>query len=225
MSSKTLEPTAKSSETRARILESALRCFREGGFDASTMRQIAAEADMAVGAAYYHFDSKEALVMAFYEQSQKQMEPVVEKALRRPTDLEARLRAVIQGKFDCFGPNRALLGALSAHTDPQHPLSPFSKETEAIRENDIALFRKAVEGSRTRVPPDLMAHMPRLLWMYQMGLILFWVYDRSPGQARTVLLFDKSLGIVVRLIQLSSLSLMRPVRRIVRELLDTVYGD
>jgi AcrR family transcriptional regulator len=222
MTLKTTEPSPKAAETRSRILEAALRCFRERGFEAATMRQIAAEAGMATGAAYYHFASKDALVMAFYERSQHEMQPRAADALANSTDLTRRLRALIQTKIDCFEPHRALLGALSAHTDPEHPLSPFSKQTEAIRESDIALFRTAITGSGTRVPQDLMIHLPRLLWMYQMGLLLFWVYDRSPRQARTGLLFEKSLAIVVRLIKLSGLPLMRPVRRIVIDLLDTI---
>jgi AcrR family transcriptional regulator len=220
----TSEITAKSAETRKRILEAALACFRQRGFEAATMREIATEAGMSVGAAYYYFDSKEAIVMAFYERSQREMEPMTAQALASSRDLEERLRALIAVKFDCFAPNRTLLGALSGHTDPTHPLSPFSKETEAIREDDIAHFRQAVEGSRTHAPADLMEHLPRLLWLYQMGLILFWVYDRSAHQARTRLLFDKSLAIAVRLVKLSGLPLMRPVRRIVTDLLETIYG-
>jgi len=60
--------------------------------------------------------------------------------------------------------------------------------------------------------------------MYQMGIILFWIHDRSPAQERTRALIEKSLGIVVRLIQLSSLPLMRPLRRQALELYRIVAG-
>ena len=43
--------TAKSEETRERIFEAALRLFREQGFDETTMRNVAAEAGVATGAA------------------------------------------------------------------------------------------------------------------------------------------------------------------------------
>ena len=36
----------------------------------------------------------------------------------------------------------------------------------------------------------MVAHMPKILWLYQMGLILFWIYDRSEGQARTMRLLE-----------------------------------
>ena len=55
-----------------------------------------------------------------------------------------------------------------------------------------------------------------------MGVILFWIYDRSPRQARTRLLLDKSLGLVVNLIRLAGLPLMRPLRKTVLELIEIV---
>jgi len=71
----------KSDETRARILEAALAVFRERGFSSATMREIAAHAKVAVGAAYYYFDSKDAIVMAFYERTQREMGPAIEEKL------------------------------------------------------------------------------------------------------------------------------------------------
>src|ERR1700739_825424 len=94
----------KSEETRARILDAALRVFRERGFERATMREIAAEAGVALGAAYYYFESKEAIVMAFYERSQGEMQPELEAALAKSRTLETRLRSVIQEKFTYFAP-------------------------------------------------------------------------------------------------------------------------
>jgi len=224
--SKTVHKSVKKSdETRARMLEAALALFRDRGFESTTMRDIAQQAGVALGAVYYYFDSKDALVMAFYERTQMELAPLVEEALSKTQHLEDRLRALLTVKFDYFAPNRALLGALSTHIDPQHPLSPFSSAGQSIRDHDISLFAGALAGSKTRVPDDLKMHLPRLLWLYQMGLLLFWVYDRSPAQEKTKQLFEKSLSIVVNLIRLSSLPLMRPIRRLVTDLLEIVYGD
>lgn len=200
-------------------MDSALQLFRERGFDQTTMRQIAAAAGVAVGGAYYYFESKEALIMAFYEQAQQDMEPGIVQALTRHKGLEQRLRALLDAKFDYFEPNRSLLGALSGNVDPLHPLSPFSEQTKAIRDKDIGFFAQAIEGGSVHVPDDLRPHLPGVLWMYQMGLLLFWVYDRSTGQVRTRRVVDASLKIVVSLIKLSGFPLMRPVRKTVIELL------
>ena len=215
----------KSEETRTRILEAALAVFRERGFERSTMREIATAAEVAVGAAYYYFESKDAIVMAFYERSQSHMRPEIEALLDKSKTLEARLRAIISTKFECFGPNRKLLGALSAHADPEHPLSPFSSETKTIREQDIAFFSRAVADSAVKLPSNIKPYLPRLLWMYQMGLILFWVYDRSENQKRTTLLYEKTLKMILVTLKLAGIPLLRPLHRLAAELLEVVYGE
>ena len=215
----------KSDETRARILESALVTFRERGFENSTMREIAATAGVAVGATYYYFDSKDAIVMAFYQRAQREMAPSLDAILSEAKTLEARLRGLIKHKFEYFQANRALLGALSAHIDPAHSLSPFSRETAAIRERDIAFFERAVEDSKVKLPSNLIPYLPRLLWLYQMGLLLFWVYDHSPRQSRTQILFDKTLKMMLTAFKLAEVPLLRPLLRPAAELLHLIYGE
>jgi len=219
------EKGKKSEETRSRILEAALSVFQERGFAQATMREIAAEAGVAVGAAYYYFDSKDALVMAFYERAQEEMHRETEAALDRAKTLEARLRAIISAKFGYFAPNRRLLGALSAHVDPDHPLSPFSVETAQIREQDVRLFERAVAESGVKLPASVAPYLGRLLWMYQMGLILFWVYDKSAGQNRTMLLYEKTLKMILVTLRIAGFPLLRPLHRLAGELLAVVYGD
>jgi AcrR family transcriptional regulator len=215
----------KSEATRKQILSAALELFRKQGFEAATMREIARSAGVATGAAYYYFDSKDAIVLAFYDQAQRDMAPLLEQTLQETRDLEECLHRIIRIKLEYFHPSRAFLGALSAHTDPQHSLSPFSEQSRAIRESDIGFFARAINGSRSRPPDDLKPYLPRLLWMYQMGLILFWIYDRSEGQVKTSALLDKSLRVVVRLVKISGLPLMRPVRRMMIDLMDAAMGE
>ena len=40
-------------------------------------------------------------------------------------------------------------------------------------------------GSDLKLAAPLRRELPGLLWLLQMGLVLFWVYDDSPGQARS----------------------------------------
>ncbi|HEU4952484.1 MAG TPA: TetR family transcriptional regulator [Holophagaceae bacterium] len=216
-------PSPKAEATRARILHEALARFREKGFDATTMRDIAQAAGMSLGATYYHFESKEALVMAFYEESQEALQDRIPEAMAAHRDLASRVREVIRLRFEQFQPYRAMLGALFRNAaDPQHPLSPFSPATKGIRDRAIAHFEEAVRGGDVKVPKDLQPHLPRLLWMYQMGLILFWIHDRSEGQARTWTLLDKSLPLIVSALKLARLPLMGPVRGAAIDLLTTV---
>jgi len=215
-----MPPRSKSDETRARILAAAIDLFCRKSFAQTTMREIAADAGVALGAAYYYFDSKDAIVLAFYQQAQLELDPLLEEALAGSRDLGKRIRALLDAKLRYFEPNRQLLGALAAYADPEHPLSPFSERTRAIRENDIRFWDLAIEGSRTSVPDDLRSRLPQLLWLYQMGLILYWIYDRSPEQVRTAALIEKSVGLVAPLIKLASFPPLRPLRKAAVELID-----
>src|SRR5436305_11056650 len=104
--------TARAEETGKKILEAALELFRQEGFDRTTMRDIAQAANVATGAAYYYYVSKDAIVMDFYRRSSEEMQPKIEAALEGATGLEAKLRELIRVKLTHFGPNRGVLRAL-----------------------------------------------------------------------------------------------------------------
>ena len=208
-------------------MDAALELFREEGFDRATMRDIAARAGLATGAAYYHYDSKDSIVLDFYERSSAEMLPRVDAALKEAgADLEARLRTTIAAKLRYFAPNRGVLRALLRNgADPKHPLSPFSVETKSIREADIELFRRVLSESSLKTPRDVEPHLPSVLWFYQMGVILFWVVDDSENQARTERLLNLSAKSVVSLLRISGLPLMRPVRKTAIDLIAIVKGE
>lgn len=216
----------KSEETREAIYQAALAQFREDGFENATMRDIARRADMATGAAYYYYPSKESIVMEFYRRSCAAMQPEIAAALQGKRGLETRLRELIRAKLEYFSPNRAVLRALLRNgADPKYPLSPFSEETREIREIDIAWFAKILEDCGMRVPDDLRADLPGVLWFYQMGVILFWVTDDSPKQVRTERLLELSAKVVANLVRISTLPLMKPVRRTALDLIKIVKGE
>jgi AcrR family transcriptional regulator len=216
--------TPKSEETGRKILESALHLFRTAGFDTATMRGIAAQAEVAVGAAYYYYPSKEAIVLDFYRRSNEEMQPKIEAALDGVAGLEKRLLALMRVKLD--QPNREVLRALLRNgADPKHPLSPFSAETREIREIDLLWFRRILDNCGIRIPRDLAPHLPDVLWFFQMGVIFFWVIDDSPRQQRATRLLELSTKCVTALIKFSTLPLMRPLRRTALELIGIVKGD
>jgi AcrR family transcriptional regulator len=215
----------KSEETRERILNAALTLFHKRGFDASTMRDVAEEAGVATGAAYYYFPSKDAIIMDFYRRSSMEMQPKIEAALKQANGLERRLRELIRVKFLHFAPNRGVLRALLRNgADPKHPLSPFSPQTNEIRNIDIGWFRRILVDCGVRIPRDLEPHLPGVLWFFQMGVIFFWVIDESPNQARSSRLLDLAAKSVTSLIRISALPLMCPVRKAALELVEIVRG-
>ena len=206
--------TAKAEETRAKILDTALRLFRERGFDRTTMRDVATEAGVATGAAYYYFRSKEELVMAFYLRTAEDARDQFAAALASTKDLRKRLRALIEIKLRQFEDHRSLLTALlKAGVDPRDPLSPFGKETAEVRDDAVQWFARAFEGADVSIPKDVAPYLPRLFWLYHMGIIYFWIIDESPGRRRTQKLLEGTLDLLMQLLRIASLPLMGPIRK------------
>jgi len=216
-------PTPRAEDTRRRIYEAALKLFREKGFEQTTMRDIARKAGVALGAAYYYFSAKEAIVLAFYQDMQESSQESILEAMAGHKKLKDRIRCVLEKRLELLAPNRKFCDALFRHApDTADPLSPFSAETRPIRERAIEHLRVALEGSDVKVPADLKPQLPYLLWLYQMAVILFWLYDRSPHQERTQELIERSLGLLVNLLRLSGLPLMKPLRKAALELIETL---
>jgi AcrR family transcriptional regulator len=212
--------TSKAEQTRTTIAEAAMRLFRRDGYDATTMRAVAKEAGVSVGNAYYYFASKEHLVQAFYDGIQVDHAAAAEPVLSRETSFEGRLRGVLEAWVEVAEPHHAFAGQFFKNAaEPTSPLSPFSPESAPAREASTALYREVVEGSDLKVSRSLRAELPELLWLLQMGIVLFWVHDRSPGQARTRLLVTQGASLVDRLVRLSRIP---GVRGVVDDLLGVV---
>src|SRR5450759_38649 len=170
--------TKKATITGMKILDAALELFRTKGFDNTTMRDIAAKAGVATGAAYYYYPSKDAIVMAFYQRTFDEMQLKIQKVLDAPGGLEVRMRELIRLKLEHFGPNRGVLrGILRNGADPKHPVSPFSAETKALRDMEIGWFRLRLADEGVRLPRELEAHVPEVLWALHIGVMFFWIAD------------------------------------------------
>ncbi|MBA2891907.1 TetR family transcriptional regulator [Nonomuraea soli] len=200
--------------SREVIVETALRLFRERGYEATTMRAIAAEAGVSVGNAYYYFASKEALIQAYYDRAQAAHEEACRELLATETAFAARLSGVLKAWVQVSEPYHAFAVKFFKHAaEPDNPLSPFSRESSPVREAAISIYRRVVEGSKGRMDPDLRAELPELLWLMSMGIVLFWVHDNSPGCERTHRLIDVSVAMVDRLVGLSHLPGLRGITR------------
>jgi AcrR family transcriptional regulator len=176
--------------TRRLLLRRALALFQKKGVEATTMRDIAKAAGLSLGAAYYHFPSKDALVFAYYEETQTAMEAV------QPTgSLRERLGRLFHHKLELVRPHRRMLGTIVHRLiDPSDPLSVFSEDSATVRARSIAVFERALAGED--LPRELAA---RGLWLVMLGLLLALVRDASAGARRTHRLADETLDMLVPL--------------------------
>src|SRR5688572_16399152 len=104
--------TAKGEDTRERIYSAALSLFREHGFDATTMRDVAAAAGMSLGAAYHYFPSKDAIVLAYYERVSQEHAQRAAAELPEHPRLADRLTIAFNSKLAILRDDRPVMGAL-----------------------------------------------------------------------------------------------------------------
>ncbi|MEU6628002.1 TetR family transcriptional regulator [Streptomyces parvus] len=210
----------KSEQTRTLILETALRLFAERGYDRTTMRAIAQEAGVSVGNAYYYFSSKEHLVQGFYDRIAGEHATAVRPVLEGDGDLTVRIRGVLLGWLDVAEPyHRFAAQFFKNAADPDSPLSPFSEDSAAARDAAISIHERCIAGADVKSDPELAPLLPQLMWLMQMGLVLFWVYDRSEGAERSRRLVERTAPIAARAIALSRFRVLRPLVRQVHGLL------
>jgi AcrR family transcriptional regulator len=203
---------AASEQTRRQILDTALALFRERGFEETTIRDIASAAGLSLGAAYYYFKSKEAIVGAYYDYVQREHATRTRTVFESGGDLRTRLRAVLHAKIDIMQEDRRLLRALFRYGgDPDHALSWFGPATEEQRRLSIAVFEESIAGER--LPADVREAAPTLLWTLHMGILLYFLYDASPQQRRTRRLIDAAVDFSVDIRRMATSPLLRPMRK------------
>lgn len=222
--------TVKGEQTKALILSTALEMLQERGYEQTTMRAIAEKAGLSLGNAYHYFGSKDHLIQAFYQRTHEDHLRASLPALENESTLKARLLSVMRLKIDTLEPYHEFAGVLfKTAADPHSPLNPFAHASAPVRRDSIKLFEGLVAESKARIPNDLRSELPYLLWVYHMGIILFWIHDSSRKRARTYRLIDQTVDLLDKLISLASNPLMRPVRkkalRLVAELREDLSPD
>ncbi|CAG1016995.1 HTH-type transcriptional repressor NemR [Anaerolineales bacterium] len=83
-----------SSETYDKILQTARRLFVQQGYTATSMRQVAEQAEIGKATIYHHFPDKQAIVMALLQKSTDRMDEVLE-VIRAEGDPRQRIRVAV----------------------------------------------------------------------------------------------------------------------------------
>lgn len=220
--------TVKSEQTRRQLIDSALQLFRTQGYAKTTMRSIAEAAGVSVGNAYYYFRSKDELVAELYRLLQDEHRSRALPLLREGHNLGEHLKLILLAQLDILEPYHDFGAHFLRLAMPPSPSAAADRRRRRTTADDgigraksIALFRQAVTVSRPQPPLAIRDDLPELLWLVQMGVTLFWVYDSSPGQARSRRLVTNTAPLVAKLVILSRLPV---VRNIVEDVVKLLRG-
>ena len=179
----TKSPSTKSVDTRERIVIAALGLFESKGYNESTMRDIAKEAQVSLGLTYRYFSRKEELVLALYQKLAAQCVEKIQAlgegsiAMRYPAALELTL--------DTLSLHRSTLGALfSAGLSIDSSLAVLGDGTVDIREQMIDMYRQVITGSTDSPKANQVEQIAIIMYAGHLLTVLFWTQDRTEGQAQ-----------------------------------------
>ena len=171
-------------KTRTRILASALTLFSKKGYEHTTFTDIAARLKMTKGAVYWHFDSKEKLLVTLVDEMLTKFRRQIAEilpfggdfgALTFPAMADAMVRSAVQVVGDAKGMAFFLLvhehvkwsdaSMASVRDDLLHNtrFGPWSAFRKAV-ENDIAAGRAKADADPVQVATVCMAMWDGLVY-------------------------------------------------------------
>lgn len=148
----------RSDNRRQELMAAAAHLFNQRGYDATSMRDIAREAGMLAGSMYYHFSSKDDLIVATYEEGKRLISTAVLEAIEGVEDPWERLtQAAIAHMNTLFGGNNfsILLCADISRTAPT-----LRSRLIEIRDSYDKLFMDLIED--LPLPDDIDKGLLRL---------------------------------------------------------------
>jgi len=202
--------TAQGVAARDRLYATAIQLIAERGYEATTLRDVAREAGVSVGLLYRYFPSKQAVVIALYDELSSAY--AREAADLPPGPWRARFTFALTKSLEVLAPHRVALRALTPVLvgDPDEGI--FSAPTAFSRLRVQQVFEAAVAGARDAPKAPLAGALGRLLYLAHLAVLLWWLLDKSAQQRATSAL----VSLTQQLLPSVALTLrVPPVRRFV----------
>jgi AcrR family transcriptional regulator len=178
--------TAQGAETRDRLYTVAMKSIATRGYEATTLRAVAQEAGVSVGLLYRYFPSKQAVVIALYDQLSS---GYAQRAEHMPAGRwRDRFLFALTTSLEVLEPHQMALRALTPVLvgDPEEGI--FSASTAFSRLRVQRVFEQVVTGSSDAPKPPLAEALGRLLYLVHLAVLLWWLLDKSPKQRATAAL-------------------------------------
>ena len=199
--------TAEGEATRRRLFDIAVALIAERGYGGATLREVATRAGVSAGLLYRYFPSKRAVVLALYDE-------LSEAFARRAGEMPRgrwrdRFIFVLGLSLRLLGPHRVTLRALAPVLVGDAEEGVFARNTAASRLRVQGAFQEAVMGASDAPARPLAEALGRLLYLVHLGVILWWLLDRSPRQRATTAL----VALIGRMLPSAALTLRLPLVR------------
>jgi AcrR family transcriptional regulator len=211
--------TVEGEATRRRLYETAIRLIGEQGYEATTLRDVAKRAGVSAGLLYRYFPSKRSVVLALYDELS---DAFAKEAAGMPVGKwRDRFLYALETSLRALGPHRVTLRALAPVMVGDADEGVFAQSTAFSRTRVQAIFRTAVIDANDAPSQKLAEALGRLLYLMHLGVILWWLLDKSPGQRAT----QGLLSLWRRMLPSATLALRLPVVRGAVQTADMLFGE
>ncbi len=163
---------------RVQLLDAAAKLFSQRGFHATSMRDIAKAVDMLSGSIYYHFESKQEMLLAVYAEGARRIGESVDAAVARATDPWKRLEAASAAHLSALSITHRDYAQVMIRTLPQEA-DGIDAQLRDIRRDYEAKFRRLIDA--LPLPPDVDRHYLRLMLIGALNWSHVWY---NPGGDR-----------------------------------------
>jgi len=205
--------SAQGVAAQERLYKTAIRMISERGYEATTLREIAKEAGVSVGLLYRYFPSKQSVIIALYDELSQDFARQTEDL--KPGTWRDRSLFALEASVRALEPHRTTLRALMPVLVGDPDDGVFADSTAFSRLRVQRVFEHAVSGATDAPRPPLAAALGRLLYLVHLGVLLWWLLDRTPRQRATRAL----VALSGQLMPSASLALhLPPIRRFVLEM-------
>ena len=202
--------TPQGAAARDRLYATAIQMIATRGYAATTLRDIAKQAGVSVGLLYRYFPSKQAVVIALYDELSAKY--ARQTAGMPPGKWRDRFLFALEASLDVLRPHQMALRALTPVLvgDPEENI--FSPRTAFSRLRVQEVFERAVVESDDAPSQPLSAALGRLLYLVHLAVLLWWLLDKSSRQRAT----GGVVSLTRQLLPSAALALrVPPVRRFV----------
>ena len=186
----------------------AMRLIARHGYEATTLRDIASEAKVSVGLLYRYFPSKQAVIIALYDELSADY--ARQAATMQPGKWRDRFIFALQTSLDVLQPHRVALRALIPVLVGDPDDGVFAAGTAFSRQRVQRVFEDAVVGSADAPNAPLAEALGRVLYLVHLAVLLWWLLDKSSKQRTTVAL----VALMRQLLPSAAITLrLAPIRR------------
>jgi AcrR family transcriptional regulator len=202
--------TPQGAAARDRLYATAVGLIAARGYEATTLRDIAKKASVSVGLLYRYFPSKQAIVIALYDELS--MEYARKAAEMPPGRWRDRFIFALNTSLHVLKPHQVALRALTPVLvgDPEEGI--FAASTAFSRLRVQRVFEEAVTEATDAPKRPLGEALGRLLYLVHLAVLLWWLLDKSSNQRATAAL----VSLTQQLLPSAALTLrVPPVRRFV----------